>query len=81
MTPFLNNVILIGISNILNKISIPILSIILSINFSPNKYGAWSMIITAIPLLDYIPDFGLTKSFLRFFYENISKEKKKPFFY
>lgn len=80
MPPFLNNVILIGISNILNKISIPILSIILSINFSPNKYGAWSMIITAIPLLVYILDFGLTKSFLRFFYENISKEKKNLFF-
>lgn len=80
MPLFLNNIILIGISNILNKITIPIISLLLSMSFSENKYGAWSVYITIIPLIVFILDFGLTKSFQRFFFDNINKINKNIFF-
>ena len=79
MPLFFKNVIIIGISNILNKITIPIISLLLSISFSENKYGAWTIYITLIPLIVFTLDFGLTKSFQRFYFDNLDKNKKNFF--
>ena len=58
-----------SLANIFYRLVFPIISIILALNFSPNKYGAWSVYISIIPLITIILDFGLSKTLARFYFD------------
>ena len=62
-----------SLANTLNRLTLPFISLLLAMYLSSNKYGAWSVYVSIIPLLVIFFDFGLSKTLSRYYFDYSNK--------